>query len=84
MSAKTILEEVAEFVVTNQLASTSTIQRKLRIGFAKAALSLQDLEKIGVVGPADGSRARDVLVAHTQLAAVLEKVREYEAVNTDG
>jgi DNA segregation ATPase FtsK/SpoIIIE-like protein len=84
VSAKTVLEEVAEFVVKNQFASASTIQRKLRIGFAMAQRSLSQLEQIGVVGPKVGTLARDVLVTHTQLLSVLEKVREFEAVNTDG
>lgn len=79
MSTKTMLEEVAEFVVTNQIASTSMIQRKLRMAFAKAARLLVELEDLGVVGPADGSRAREVLVTHAQLASVLQRVREFEA-----
>lgn len=79
MSAKSKLEEVAEFVVTNQFASVSTIQRKLRLGFATAAILVGQLEELGVVGPADGSRARDVLVPYTALASVLQRVREFEA-----
>lgn len=77
--SKTMLHEVAEYVVTNQIAATSTIQRQLRIGFAKVVQLLTELEQIGVVGPADGSRARDVLVPYTGLQVVLVQVAKFEA-----
>lgn len=77
--SKTMLHEVAAYVVTNQIAATSTIQRQLRIGFGKVVQLLTELEQIGVVGPADGSRARDVLVPHTGLQAVLVQVAKFEA-----
>jgi S-DNA-T family DNA segregation ATPase FtsK/SpoIIIE len=81
---KTMLEEVAEYVVKNQWAAASTIQRHLRMGYVKVQQMLSELERLGVVGPADGSRARDVLVPMTSLGPVLERVRESEAVGTDG
>jgi DNA segregation ATPase FtsK/SpoIIIE-like protein len=79
-----MLEEVADYVVRNQWAAASTIQRHLRMGFAKVQQLLQELEGLGVVGPADGSRARDVLVPHTQLESVLAEVRKHEEATRDG
>jgi DNA segregation ATPase FtsK/SpoIIIE-like protein len=84
VSVKTPLQEIAELVVWNQFARTTTIQRRLRKGFKTTVDSLNQLEELGVVGPADDSGDRTVLVPHTQLQSVLAKVREIEAVKTDG
>ena len=69
----TLFRQAAEVCIQNQLGSTSLLQRRMSIGYGRAARIIDQLELAGILGPANGSKPRDVLVGLEELDGICER-----------
>lgn len=70
-----ILAQAAELVITNQFASPLFVQRRLHVGYGRATAILDELHRRWIVGPANGDKARDVIVKVENIDQALEQLR---------
>ena len=68
-----LFRQAAEVCIQNQLGSTSLLQRRMSIGYGRAARIIDQLEQAGILGPANGSKPRDVLIGLEDLDALCRK-----------
>jgi S-DNA-T family DNA segregation ATPase FtsK/SpoIIIE len=74
-STDELFEEAAKIIVRHQQGSVSLLQRRLKVGYSRAARLIDELEAAGIVGPFDGSKAREVLVeTDAELEAILRNL----------
>jgi len=74
-----LIVQAAELIISTQFGSTSMLQRKLKVGYARAGRLMDMMETLGVVGPPDGSKAREVLLKPEDTEAVVAALREQAA-----
>jgi S-DNA-T family DNA segregation ATPase FtsK/SpoIIIE len=70
-----LLEESARLIVGHQQGSTSLIQRKMKLGYNRAGRLIDQMESLGIVGPFEGSKARQVLVDEYRLEQILNDLK---------
>ena len=71
-----LLEESARLIVGHQQGSTSLIQRKMKLGYNRAGRLIDQMESLGIVGPFEGSKARQVLVDEYGLERILKDIKK--------